>query len=47
MRNGDEKAELSRCPLKFSERLPWLSHAAFFFGADCGSACSASMVART
>ena len=22
--------ELSRCPLKFSERLPWLSHAAFF-----------------
>jgi hypothetical protein len=35
-RQGDK--ELSRCPLKFSERLPWLFHATFFVGADCGSA---------
>lgn len=41
----DDSVELSRCPLKFSEWLPWLFHAAFFVGADCGSACSASMVA--
>ena len=39
--------ELSRYPLKFSEWLPWLFHAAFVVGADCVSACSASMVART
>lgn len=39
--------ELSRRPLKFSEWLPWLFYAAFFVEADYGSACSASMVART
>jgi hypothetical protein len=34
--------------VEFSERLPWLSHAAFFVvGTECGSACSASMVAMT
>jgi len=39
--------ELSRYPLKFPEWLPWLSHAAFVVGADCGVACSSSIVART
>jgi hypothetical protein len=32
------------CLIEFTQRLPWLSHAAFFVGADCGPACSASMV---
>ena len=43
---GYDFRELSRCPLKVSEWLPWLFHAAFFVEADCGSTCSASMVAR-
>lgn len=38
---------LSISSLKFPERLPWLSQAAFFVGADCCPACSASMVAMT
>ena len=38
---------LSISSLKFLERLSWLFHAAFFVGAECGSACSASMVAMT
>ena len=38
---------MSLSSLKCSEWLPWLSHAVLFLGADCASACSASIAARS